>query len=365
MSDSRVPVWRTRLADASVEGAAVGYGGAPGTFYTLLKEIEGDAQPAEIAELLRDELPQMRSLGIALLAQGDAPEPQRIAEHLCDDSAISYFPGGCVGSSTTVGGFARTMLGNAAALESCMDCDTPLLSPEELWRLDWQLFARDHCPGLSAIDPPDISPPGASPKEDPWPALRRALPRVTTWRLIRAIGRNGRARYDRAGRDQARALLERILEDRPQAPETRLAAASALTRLGNAGSVAILDAQVASLDRIGTRAHGTHLRDTLRKRLSFEARLQPYKQVTTWRENERIAPDVIATFRAFEDEPFIFDELTDAMPQSYGDQTDAVRTALLEVLAKLEQRVAPGIPEWSVEFDLAERIDAFQASERR
>lgn len=361
-STSRVAKWRAQLFSAGVDGHAVGYGGEPGLFWLLLQNLKFEAEPHEVAALLRDLAPQVRAFGLAIVAGQEHPDARAIAKHLCDNGPISYAPVGCIRSTSTVGRFARELLTNRGVLDSCIMC-APLLEPGELWRMDWELQARDDCQGTLIATKHNLSVPNARPGATLWAEMQRALPNLTGWRLARAIGRYGLRKHDEAQR--ARELLEGIVQDASQEPAVRLAAASALTRLGTAATVSILSAQAAALDALADGGHGTRMATTLKKRLDFESRMQPYQATRVWLENDPLRSEVIATLRMFDGEPFVFDTLEHALSPMIANQAYPVLKDLEKRLAELERRVAFGFPEWSIESTLAARIEGLQARRYR
>ena len=79
----------------------------PGEFFNLSQECLANGTVNDYKELLKDDNPVVRVMGLVLLAQADPEEYSIIAKDYQDDKTVVETQRGCVIGPATVGNIAR------------------------------------------------------------------------------------------------------------------------------------------------------------------------------------------------------------------------------------------------------------------
>ncbi len=324
-----------------VEGHAVGEGGEPGAFYLKLVELTKTLKPEELEALTQSPSPIGRALGLAALARLRAGSARQVLERsLHDRSGIEYYPGGCVGWSTTLGAFASDLLENPDQLWPEPQ-SARLLEEAELDALNLELLAADDTYAFHWTVERRL--------EEAFKAgrlrydlgeLQRKAPKLPAWRIVLALGRL-------QGSDEARALLLASLPGQTALePQVRLAAASALTRSATDAAISALDQHAAALDALGSEHWGNRLLEEAKRHRAFQRKMAPLERVKTWMGNEKLADGAVAAFDV--DDAFAVDALLGEGTTSFGSHSDAVYAArdaaLLRIVPRL--RELPAFSTW-------------------
>jgi len=214
----------------SVGGKHVGYGGGQSRFhrlYTLLKLKEDEFL---IRGLLADERPIFRAMGLVLFVDRERADAiPALRERVTDRGTIDVFPRGCVGTRTTVGGLARSLLGNANFIAD-YDRKLPLLSTSELLALDLDIVIRNDTGPIHEPAASDLRRAiGEKRLALDLTALRKLSPKRTDTNLVRGIGRLVRWGTFAVNEDVV-AFLAKVAADDVHHDHVRLAAASGIAR---------------------------------------------------------------------------------------------------------------------------------------
>ncbi len=346
-----------------IEGHAVGEGGEPGRFYLKLVELTKSLKPAELEALVYSPSPVgqsarraaaanttiRRALGLGGLARLRAGSARRMLERsLHDRSAIEYFPGGCVGWSTTLGAFAWELLRDPDHLWP-EPKPKGLLEASELDAINLELLAADDTYAFHWNVERSLEEAFKSGRlRYELGELQRHTPGLPAWRIVLALGRM-------PGSDRARAaLLASLPAQTALDPQARLAAASALTRRADDAAISALEQQAAALDALGSEHWGSRLLDEARRHRAFRRKMAPLERVKTWMENERLADSAVAAFDV--DDAFAVDALLGQGSSSFGTRSEAVHAARDAALLRIAPRLRD-LPSFSTWRDVPYQLE--------
>jgi hypothetical protein len=356
---SRAASWSEQMRDMAVSGDSIGFAGVPGAFFLLQRSILAAGAPGAVQRLLYSDVPEARAMALSVAARNPATGRAVLAAHTCDDGQIDYNPNGCIVYRRSVGEFARELLEEPGILGGCDTCQNPLLGADELQRLDWLALSSDSCANVhqlaarKIVSGAQFAVLAANPT---WEALQDHLPEVDAWRMVKALARV----MPRAGRNVDPRLFRDLLEATATARSTpsraRLAAASALTRVGVEETLETLERLRPELDALEPGEPGQTVLQALRGRLAFDAETEALRKSNTWMETQALAPKVIATFEHFGSEPFALDLILEVARNSFGSYTDDVRIVVDRALESQVERARYPFADWDIESDLAYRL---------
>jgi hypothetical protein len=322
---------RELLGLEAVEGAAVGEGGDPGRFHTLARVFLARGDRKLFATLTQDPHPVTRAMGLYALARTDPGAAAPLRRHLGDRGRFDYFPGGCCGSTSTVGSFARDLLLDTSCLGDPEG--RPLVAPADRLAFELEVLSRNECSDLhdaAAGSVVDLAPPFEL------AALRGRCPGLAPWQILKGLGRTD-------PRPELRALLAACLGDPGLDDAARRAAASALTRDPDAAALAAL------------RAFGDPLFVRAAElRQAHAARMAPLKAEQTWQGMEAKKPAVVAALTA--DHPLALPDLESSLTLAILDHED-VRQALVGSLERIAARASEFDEPWDTYGDLRPRLE--------
>jgi hypothetical protein len=281
-----------------VDGEAVGYGGGPGPFCLLSRELQKRAKPADFRKWADDPNVFMRAMGLVCLAQVD---PQAavpvLRSRLGSRAAFLCFYGGCCGDTESEGGLALSILRERAFLTGHWTAS--MLPEDEMVALDLEVLATDRFVHLRR-EPASHLHFRLTKKDDPeeWPRaltlrvadVQRMAAKMPLATLLRGLGRIEPC-------PQARRVLVAFAKDESASPLVRLTAASALTRDADDLAYTTLRQLKDALDRLAPGNPGSRFvaqvearRDLAKILADLEKRVprRPESSDDPWREN-RIA----------------------------------------------------------------------------
>jgi len=139
------------ILEARVEGACVGIGAQPGSFYLKSLVVSEQASVSDLKRLADDELLILRLMAVLCLARTVPREAMPVLlSRLTSQEEFMCFPGGCVGDYMTEGEFAWELLHNRRYLDSVYPAQ-PLLPAGNLLDTDLRLLASEAHTHLHAI----------------------------------------------------------------------------------------------------------------------------------------------------------------------------------------------------------------------
>ncbi len=271
----------------AVTGSAVGTLAIPGDFYVLSKDFIQKGMQEDFIKLTEDENPVARSMGLFCLAK-NKKSVNILKQHITDSDVITYFPGGCIGWTVTVGNFARELLYNA----NCLDYDEPnlpVLSKEQLTGLDIEILAMDSTSSFHDDSAKTLSEIFTGNQIVlTMPVLKKYASELESYQIIKAIGRLGVS-------PQQREFLISCVRDESLDGLSRLAAASALTRDANETVLSVIESERIRLNNLSQDNLGDRFLETIQNRISHE-KLMKTSRGLTWQNKEDIYNAVLTAF---------------------------------------------------------------------
>ncbi len=327
-----------------VSGNAVGYAGTPGAFYLLSLEYLQRGGPKDFQALLRDGDPVARSMGLVCLAQSESEQSKELLLTQLEDAArVLCYPGGCVGSTVSVGSLALELLLNPGYLGNVQPA---LLPKEAIPGLCLEILARDACSDLHRDAGYRLQ--QLEGLRLDLVALAEAAPGLKSWQLIKAVGRLQPT-------EVTRNFLSRSLVDRQLSWKCRQAAASALTRDGSDAARELLIAQQAWLDSIEPGAGSAFVAESALC-AQVQGHWDPIHAVRTWKEMEEREDALIAAMAC--SHPSVFRHLRGAFSLAIVDSHKNVRDALIQGLHSLVEELDTCAQEWNSWATLPYEIQA-------
>lgn len=335
--EPRLPTVAEALAETrtlvEVEGDSIGYSGSMGRFFRLSRVLLEDPEETGWKALLDDPSPVARAMGLFLLveARGAGAVPD-LRAHVFDRDRFDEYPAGCCGWTVSLGGFARSLLGNRHHLRYGKSPES-LGDAETLLRTDLEILAEDRAANLHS----DVGATVGGAVEAgrlslTWPSLRKAGGGLSDVALAKAVGRMNLTLAKR------RPFLLASLADEALGPLVRLAAASALTRDVDPGDAAI--AIQKARDDLDSAA-GSPVADRLLALLATRGELEA--RWAAVRDTQKAGPPEahrIALLRALStSSPLAVPAVSWTIPGEI-DRIPELRTARIDALV----RIAAGLP---------------------
>ena len=341
-----------------VSGWAVGGAPRPGRFFRLSKQIIDAGKEADFHKLLADERPVVRCMGLLVLAQTKGEEAIPVLKaQLADQGRIDYAPGGCFLRHITVAGFARELLHDPDHLEPPGAPPMPLLSRRELLGVDLVILAR--VPTIRRFDKSAAALTKAVEASKRVPGVRffrRLCPSLAGYEIVRTFGR---LRYSKAKED----FLLRCLRDETLDSQSRLAAASALTRQANDVTSRVMQEQRDALNGLDDQKPGDRLLETMTTREAYERRMAPLRDHRDWREmDQETTSKVIAAFTC--DHPLALDDLLLRLKAPIVQRDPNVRRTFANSLIAIAQHISAHNQPWNTYSDSAFKMAMLLESER-
>lgn len=341
----------------NVEGDAVGYAGGEGAFFRASRRLLDAGDRELLTRLTQDERPVVRALGLHVLARRDGEDALPVlAAAFADDAAITYFPGGCTGWTTTVSNFARELIRDANHLEMGGEA-RPLLPEAEQQALDLSLLARNDCAALHDALAGRLR---RQLEQDlfalDFPALARVAPGVDRVEFVRGVGRVAPC----AARS---AFLRSCLTEPELEPAVRLAAASALARDPSGDAAAVLEsARPALVAAAGPTVAAEIVRDFGAARAHTE-RMAPIRRARKAVELERLTVDVRRAWS--ESRPCALSDLESGLSKTLFRSDDGCRDALIGALETMARRTPAYSAPWNTWSDGPARLRFLIAHQRQ
>jgi hypothetical protein len=312
-----------------VTGRAVYFEGGPGAFFKLSKIFLERGKEEDFLKLTTDESPVVRSMGLLCLAQNGMCV-QTLKEHLSDNGIVGHFPLGCVGTRITVGSFVRKLLHDPSHLGH-LGSHHPLLSENGLIGLDIEILAKDSTTSFHHDAREALSEALAKKKLSlTLPDLKARVPNLETYQVVKAVGRLGIS-------PTTGTFLLSCVRNKNLDADSRLAAASALTRSKSERIVSMIERQTAYLDNPEGRRSRDHLLEAAQNRASHEKLMTAIRTERTTQGPEGIKDKVIAAFS--NSHPLMLQDLGEGLPLAHSDEDvrAAFRKSLIDMAKNLEQ----------------------------
>ena len=343
------PIQKLRRLN-SLDGSAIGPDGSPGSFFRLSMHFLGSGSKPNFFRFAEDDNCFVAAMGLFCLAQTDREDAVvALRVKLTDRRPFSYFPKGCVGHYTTLGGFARELLRNRDCL-MFGHAQMPLLPTNELAALDIEVLSKDECSqfhhsAASALKLETI------PLK--WPELQELCPRLSQQEIIKGIGRAGTT-------GESRIFLISCLRDNTLDKFCRLAAGSALTRNTHPEAKDALKAEKSFLNGVTERSLGDVFLKTVEKRMEHEAIMKVVNAEHTWMYQERIKDTMIKAFS--NDHPLALPALTGSFSLALFAKHDDVRRAVSKSLLRISDQLDRYGDSWNTYSDTIYILDSVPPS---
>jgi hypothetical protein len=340
-----------------VTGSAVDVGGVPGKFFQLSKIMIRTGAEADFRKLLAHDEPVVRCMGLLALTQVNGPSSIATLKASVDDrGVIVYQPAGCSARRTTVGAFARKLLFNTRDLEDPV-LPTPLLSERELIALDFGILAKDSTTGMhdeAARELIRTIEAGTIPLRRI--VLKELLPHLREYEIIKAVGRLGPGL-------KRRLFLIECLHDKTLDLDSRLAAASALTRNTDSESFPAIEQELSSLNQTGRSQYGSDLVKTLNTRKRHEKNMEPIRAETTWRGMEKIRDEILIAFSV--SHPLALDDLLRSLGLRIVWDHPDVRETLAKSFLAMSRNLQDCQQAWNTYSNTPYKLEALVRSDRQ
>lgn len=353
-----------RLAKTGVASRAVGYAGTPSEFYRIFAELRESADDALVKRFLAHENPVFRCMGLTLhLHRNGRDAVPELRRRIGDRGAISLQVG-CVGSASTVGGFARRLLHYPNLVDETVHdaprskpggTETPSSTPAPRWgapllpakalrALDFEILAREDTVGIRRE-----ARPGLSTIKIEFEKLRAICPTLSDRDLVKAVARQLGVSSGTLHTHLEGFLIE-VSGDAALPREVRLAALAGISASGSRTARTALDMQDAFLKETGeTRLIGRAERRAAVQDLVTTVFATPKtKGIAAIEKAPAIRKGDPAALRVLEN--VIGDARVNDRP---------VPTWVTPALGRIVARAEAGFPAWDPDSDLRYRLEAF------
>jgi len=326
-------------AGYTIGGASVGLLGTESAFHRAGARLRPEADTTLLTWLVEDEHPVVRALGLRGAAlRGDLGT---LAMHFCDREVVPVCPGGCICSENTIGEMARTLAQSPAWLDGGRDARPPLLAVEARREIEVLTTAVDGCGAASKLG---LSAPAIELSQWSFAALRKALPTLPAWIIVKAVARHNAVPEE----------LARVLQDEALPADARLAAASGLTLRGGPEAESAIEGSAAFL-----RSRGSGLLDRLRHALASRKKVQlavdRVAAARTWQDAQALADLVIDAYQIRH--PLVLDQRVVFFGDRMADIERARGQALVWVARNLGDHRACWDQYRSTAYDLERLFD--------
>ena len=341
---------RLRASDR-VTASLIGLAAAPSSQHTLYRTVIAQGNKARFQQMIADDHTVVRCIGLLALAktQGQAAVPT-LRRHLSDRDVVGYHAL-CVVDSMTVAEFSLQLLHNVNWLVKGKGRTPFRLFSEAQWvDLYFDILIADHLLAVrdQAANPLRIL---LRRKRVPLelPALRRQVPSLADWQIIKAVGRM--KLYD-----GPRDFLIACLRDKDLDLDARLAAASALTRRTDAASSRALRITRHELNGLHESQWGDHFVAILNARRVHERQMKAIRTGRSWRDRERAKESYVTAFTC--DHALALDDLLDASEGGAGFGHSEIDRALANSFVTISENLDRFSQPWSTYADTAYKLDS-------
>jgi hypothetical protein len=233
----------------------------------------------------------------------------------------------------------------------------PLVSKRGLLGADLEILARE--PTVRRFDRSVAALTNAmeaSKRVPPLSFFQRLCPSLAGFEIVRTLGR---LRCSQPQRD----FLITCLRDETLDAETRLAAASALTRhAGDAASQAIQSHRDA-LNRLGEGCPGDQLLETVKLRAQYEKNMRPLRNHDNWRQMDQDTKGKVVT--AFTcPHPLAVDDLLRRLGATVVKDNPSVRQNFVGSLIAISQNASKDHQPWNTYSDTPYRLASLLRQQR-
>lgn len=334
----------------TVAGWWAGGGTASWRFFTLSKLMIEVGREEDFRDLLKDESPVVRCMGLLTLAQTKGKDSVPVLRaQLADRGRITYMPGGCPRYSLTVGRFARELLRDANHLERRGTPPMPLVSKRGLLGADLEILARE--PTIRRFDRSVAALTIAMEANRRVPPLRffqRLCPSLAGFEIVRTLGRL------RCSPPQQDFLIT-CLRDEALDAQTRLAAASALTRHASDAVSQAIQSHRDALNRLDEGCPGDQLLETLKLRAQYEKNMRPLRNHDNWRQmNQDTRGKVVTAFTC--PHPLAVDDLLRRLRATVVEDDPDVRQTFVGSLIAISKNASKDYQAWNTYSDTPYRL---------
>lgn len=348
---------RLRASDC-VQGHAIGLAAIPSPQHALYKAVIARGNKARFQEMIADEHTVVRCIGLLALAktEGKAAAPT-LRRHLADRDEVGYHEL-CIVDSMTVADFSLQLLHNADWLVQGKGRTLFRLLSEAQWvELYFDILIADDMLAVHkrAADPLRIL---LRRKRVPLelPALRRQVPSLADWQIVKAVGRM--KLYD-----GPRDFLIGCLRDKDLDLNARLAAASALTRRTDVPASQALRITRHGLNGLHETQWGDYFVATLNARRVHERQMKAVRAVSLRRDPRRAREVYVPAFTC--DHALALDDLQEVSDGAVGFGHHDVDLALAKSFVTISENLDDFSQPWSTYADAAYKLDSLLRLHRR
>lgn len=349
------------LRNTDVAGEAAGGSFALTVFQSLRAELVDVGSHADVEALLQSDVPQARALGLSLLVKEPRIARRRLPDYLCDNGRFPFLLSQSTDSFSStissVGQLAHEFLENQNVLRNCSDCFVPLASRSDIQRMDWRALSRDECAVVHSAAASVVSEQAAD-EALSWPSTTTSPSTLEPWQVVKAIGRVALREGSGEAANRLRDFLLKVATSATAPAQARLAAASALTRVGTAATLQVLQAHQRELDGLDVGAPGKTVLRTLRLRLRLDSEMRTLQKMARKQGVQLYAGRIADSLRRVEGEPFVLDTALNLLLYPFGHRQGAIRTQVEHTLMRQIDRAHRGFCSWDIESDLAFRLEA-------
>jgi hypothetical protein len=234
----------------------------------------------------------------------------------------------------------------------------PLMSERKLLGVDLEILAR--VPTIGRFDRSVAALSRAMKASRRVPTVRyfrRLCPSVAGHEIVRVLGRLPSS-------ETQQSFLITSLRDEELDAQTRLAAASALTRHTSEAAVRAIEAHRQMLNGLTEGRLGDRFLETMRLRTKYERNMQPLREPEIWRQLEPPNSDrLIAAFTCRH--PLALDDLLRRLGATTVERDPDIRRTFADSLIAISRNASQHSQPWSTYFDTAFRVARRISWERR
>jgi hypothetical protein len=338
---------KLRACDVLVLG--MGGFGATNETPLLYKTIIATGDRRRFDDMLKDDLPVVRCIGMTAIAQTAGRDAVDVLRERLSDANSTLCESGCLGGVISVGEFAFKLIADPHRLDPQSHQKVPLLSQSELIALELEILAGDTA--LSVQDEAAIRLSHALRDKIlsfDLISLRRLAPALKDYQIVKAIGRMERT-------DAQQDFLISCLHDNELDSSDRLAAASAVTRHTDEKTLEAIQSERGKLNQMGGRPWGDLFLQTIEARRIHEKCMLAVSAKKTWPKGERVPDEIARIFQT--DQPFAFYYLSS--PPANLAEAPGMGEAWMKAIVAMSGNLGESSQPWNTYSDTVPKMARF------